>query len=45
VNPERISEIVFAENGAAEIITRSQLRVPVSRRYLKALKNALGIDS
>ncbi|WP_233702018.1 two-component system response regulator BtsR [Iodobacter ciconiae] len=45
VNPERISEIVFSENGAAEILTRSQQRIPVSRRYLKVLKDALGIDS
>ena len=45
INSQRIAEIQFAENGAAEIITRSGLSVPVSRRYLKALKDALGIES
>lgn len=45
INSQRIAEIQFAENGSAEIITRSGLSVPVSRRYLKALKDALGIES
>ena len=43
VNPDAIHEIVFQENGAAEIVTTSSARIPVSRRHLVALKERLSI--
>ncbi|EKO3486521.1 two-component system response regulator BtsR [Vibrio fluvialis] len=42
VNTKAIKEIKLLENGLAEIITRSGHQVPVSRRYLKELKEKLG---
>lgn len=41
VNPGQIAEIELLENGAAEIITHSGKRIPVSRRYLRAIKDKL----
>ncbi|MGX9418391.1 two-component system response regulator BtsR [Vibrio sp. RC27] len=43
INPKAIHEIKLLENGLAEVITRSQHSVPVSRRYLKLLKESLGM--
>lgn len=43
VNPERIKEIRFQEGGLAEILTTGGHTVPVSRRFLGALKERLGI--
>ncbi|MTJ80217.1 MAG: two-component system response regulator BtsR [Telmatospirillum sp.] len=43
VNPDRIKEIQFTDNGLAEITTVSGLAVPVSRRFLGPLKDRLGI--
>ncbi|BCL74400.1 DNA-binding response regulator [Jeongeupia sp. HS-3] len=43
VNPARIAEIRFGDNGAADIHTHGGLTVPVSRRFLRAVKDALGI--
>lgn len=43
VNPDQLGEIQLMDNGAAEVITRSGKRIPVSRRYLKPLKERLGI--
>ncbi|MCK6264879.1 two-component system response regulator BtsR [Vibrio sp. ZSDE26] len=42
INTKAIKEIKLLENGLAEIITTSDHQVPVSRRYLKALKEMLG---
>lgn len=42
INIKAIKEIKLIENGLAEIITRSDHKVPVSRRYLKELKETLG---
>lgn len=42
VNIKAIKEIKLLENGLAEIITVSNHPLPVSRRYLKALKEMLG---
>ena len=42
VNPDALDEIVLLDNGLAEIRTRSGRQVPVSRRYLKDLKELLG---
>ncbi|MEZ8825159.1 two-component system response regulator BtsR [Vibrio sp. 10N.261.55.A7] len=42
VNTKTIKEIRLLENGLAEIITISDHQVPVSRRYLKSLKEMLG---
>ncbi|MRD72760.1 two-component system response regulator BtsR [Rhodocyclus tenuis] len=42
VNPEHIREIAFQEGGGAEIITRSEHHLPVSRRLLPELKEKLG---
>jgi two-component system, LytTR family, response regulator len=43
IHPKAIKEIKLLDNGLAEVITRSGQKVPVSRRYLKHLKEALGI--
>ncbi len=43
VNPEQVAEIQLLENGNAELLTRSKKLVPVSRRYLKQLKQSLNI--
>ncbi|TFH85807.1 two-component system response regulator YehT [Billgrantia azerbaijanica] len=42
IRPEVIHEIQLLEQGLAEIHTRSGQVVPVSRRYLKALKDRFG---
>ena len=42
VNIQSIKEIKLLENGLAEIITVSNHPLPVSRRYLKTLKEMLG---
>ncbi len=42
INIKAIKEIKLLENGLAEIITHSEHKVPVSRRYLKELKEKLG---
>lgn len=43
INPDRIKEIHFTDNGLAEITTAAGLSVPVSRRFLSSLKDRLGI--
>ncbi|MCE0493224.1 two-component system response regulator BtsR [Vibrio salinus] len=45
INTSSINEIRLLDNGLAEIITISNHTVPVSRRYLKQLKEAIGISS
>ena len=35
INPDQVAEIQLLENGGAEVITRAQQRIPVSRRYLE----------
>ncbi|MCL9775211.1 two-component system response regulator BtsR [Vibrio methylphosphonaticus] len=42
INVKSIKEIKLLEHGLAEIITHSGFSVPVSRRYLKTLKETLG---
>lgn len=44
VNPDAIAEIELGEAGLAEILTRSGKRLPVSRRYLRELKEKLGLS-
>ncbi|KOO13703.1 response regulator [Vibrio xuii] len=44
VNIQAIKEIKLLENGLAEIITVSGHPLPVSRRYLKTLKEMLGFQ-
>ncbi|CAH6992565.1 two-component system response regulator BtsR [Vibrio chagasii] len=44
INIKSIQEIKLLENGLAEIITLTGFEVPVSRRYLKTLKEQLGIQ-
>lgn len=44
VNPDAIREIVFQPNGLAEIISFSGQKIPVSRRFLSALKDRLAIS-
>lgn len=44
INGKAISEIKLLDNGLAEIITISAHSVPVSRRYLKLIKEAIGIS-
>lgn len=41
VNVDHIAEIELLDNGAADIVTRSGRRVPVSRRYLREVKDRL----
>jgi two-component system LytT family response regulator len=43
VNMAFLKEIRLEENGQAELLLRDGLTVPVSRRYLKNLKEALGL--
>ncbi|AUY26299.1 two-component system response regulator BtsR [Mixta calida] len=45
VNMAHLREIRLLENGQAELLLRSGQKVPVSRRYLKSLKEALGLKS
>ena len=44
VNIKQIAEIELLENGAAEILTRSGKKVPVSRRHLREIKDKLFIS-
>ncbi len=43
VNIDQVDEIILQENQSALIQTRSKKNVPVSRRYLKKIKEQLGI--
>lgn len=43
VHPECINEIILQEGGGAKITTRSGKLIPVSRRYLKVIKQKLFI--
>lgn len=43
VNIDRVDEIILQENQAAVIQTRSRKTVPVSRRFLRKIKERLGI--
>ena len=43
LNPALIREILLLEGGLAEVVTHGGHKVPVSRRYLKALKEQLAI--
>ena len=43
VNMAHLKEIRLEENGQAELLLRAGQTVPVSRRYLKNLKEALGL--
>ncbi|TEW56232.1 two-component system response regulator BtsR [Psychromonas sp. RZ22] len=45
INPTCIREIKLLDNGSAEIITRSLHHAPVSRRYLKLIKDRFGLIS
>lgn len=44
VNLDHLAEMQLLENGGADIITRSGRQVPVSRRYLRELKDRLLIS-
>jgi two-component system LytT family response regulator len=43
INPDCIAELVFNELGGADIRTRAGHLVPVSRRYLRELKDQLAL--
>ncbi len=43
INPDKIDEILFDDNSAGKIKTISQHIIPISRHYLKELKEKLGI--
>lgn len=43
VNMQHLKEIRLEDNGQAELVLRAGQTVPVSRRYLKTLKEALGL--
>jgi len=43
VNMTQLKEIRLADNGQADLLLRNGHIVPVSRRYLKSLKEALGL--
>lgn len=44
IHPQAIREIKLLENGLAEITTQFGHQVPVSRRYLKELKDRFGLS-
>lgn len=44
VSVNHIREIKLLENGLAEVITASGFAVPISRRYLKTLKEVIGLS-
>ncbi|MCD1124687.1 two-component system response regulator BtsR [Jinshanibacter sp. LJY008] len=44
INLDQVREIQLLENGSAEVITRTGKHIPVSRRYLKPLKEQLGLS-
>jgi len=44
VNPARIAEIELHENGGGEIVMRNGLRIPVSRRHLREIKERLFVS-
>ena len=43
VNLTRLREILLGDNGQAELILSNDETIPVSRRYLRPLKEALGL--
>jgi two-component system LytT family response regulator len=43
VNPDKIAEIILQEGGGADLLTRGGFSVPVSRRFLKSVKERLGV--
>jgi Response regulator of the LytR/AlgR family len=43
VNMSHLKEIRLEENGQAELLLKAGQTVPVSRRYLKSLKEAIGL--
>jgi two-component system LytT family response regulator len=43
INPTCIREIKLLDNGSADIVTRSHHHAPVSRRYLKLIKDRFGL--
>lgn len=43
INPTCIREIKLLDNGSAEIVTRNHHHAPVSRRYLKLIKDRFGL--
>ena len=43
VNMAHLKEIRLEDNGQAELVLRAGQTVPVSRRYLKSLKEAIGL--
>ncbi|WP_427982435.1 LytTR family transcriptional regulator DNA-binding domain-containing protein [Agarivorans sp.] len=43
VNVEAICEIAIEDNGGAQLFTRSGQQLPVSRRYLKSIKQHCGL--
>lgn len=43
INPTCIREIKLLDNGSADIVTRSNHHAPVSRRYLKVIKDRFGL--
>ncbi len=43
VNMSHLKEIRLEDNGQAELLLRNGLTIPVSRRYLKPLKESLGL--
>ena len=43
VNPELVDELIVLDTSHAEIVTRSGHKLPVSRRYLRHVKDVFGI--
>ena len=43
INPTCIREIKLLDNGSADIVTKSGHHAPVSRRYLKVIKDRFGL--
>lgn len=43
VNMTQLKEITFGENSQAKLILSNGQHIPISRRYLKPFKEALGL--
>ncbi|CAA2930349.1 Transcriptional regulatory protein YehT [Arsenophonus endosymbiont of Bemisia tabaci Q2] len=39
----QLKEITFTENNQAELVLSNDQHIPISRRYLKVFKEALGL--
>lgn len=43
INMAQLKEITFTENNQAKLVLSNDQHIPISRRYLKVFKEALGL--